>query len=296
MKAARISGYGEPIRIEEVPVPVAGPGQVLIEVKAASVNPVDWKIAGGYMQAMMQQAMPLTLGCEFAGLVKTAGPGTSFAEGARVYGYTSLMRNGAYAEYVLVEASEIALIPDGLTFSQAAAVPVALFTALDGIVVHGQVEAGERVLVLGGAGGVGMMAVQIAKQEGAFVYATASARNQDRLLELGADAALDYATAKLAEAAPNVDVIFDSVGGEAAQAAVVALRPGGKFVSPTYPQVPAGIDLRTYAIHPDGARLAAFNVASLKIFVDREYPLSQAAEAVDYSKSGRARGKIVLLP
>ncbi len=267
----------------------------MVAVKAAAVNPVDWKIAGGYMQAMMPQTMPLTLGCEFAGVVEAVGPGSAFAAGTRVFGYASLLRNGGYAEYILAEAAEIAPMPASLSFAQAAAIPVGLFTAIDGLVTHGQLQPGERVLVLGGAGGVGMFAVQIAKQQGAFVYATASARNQDRLRDLGADVAIDYAAADLAEAAPGVDLIFDTVGGDAAMAAVAALRPGGRFVSPTYPQLPAGVDLRIYSIQPDGTRLSAFDTTSLQVFIDREYPLEQAAEALEYSKSGRARGKIVLV-
>lgn len=286
MKAVRVHGYGQPLQIEDIAVPTPGAGQVLIAVKSAAVNPVDWKIAAGYLQAAIPNTMPLTLGCEFAGV--------TVATGERVYGYVSLARNGAYAEYVVAETGEIAPIPGGLSFAQAASIPVALFTALDGLTVHGELREGQRVLVLGGAGGVGSMAVQLAKRHGAFVYATASARNQDRLRELGADVPLDYATADLASATPGVDLIFDSVGGEAAAAAVAALKPGGRMVSPAYAQVPPGVDLRLYGIQPDGARLAAFPVESLKVFLDREYPLQDAAEALDYSRSGRARGKILL--
>jgi NADPH:quinone reductase-like Zn-dependent oxidoreductase len=290
MKAARVHGFGQPIQIDEIPVPQPGPGQILIQVKAAAVNPVDWKIAAGYLPNL-PQPMPLTLGCELAGIVTAIGANvTNFASGDRVFGYGSLLRNGAYAEYFLADAQEFAKIPHGVSFAHAAAVPVALFTALDGLEVQATVHPGDRVLVLGGAGGVGSMAIHVAKHHGAFVYATASARNQDRLQELGADVAIDYANPDLPK---DVDIVFDAVGGDAAVQAAPALKPDGAFVSPAYGQVPGA---KYYGIQPDGARLAAYPIAALPVNIDQEFPLTQAAAAVAYSQTGRTRGKILLIP
>jgi NADPH:quinone reductase-like Zn-dependent oxidoreductase len=291
MLSARVHGYGQPLLIEEIPVPSPGPGEVLVQVRASAVNPVDWKIAGGHLRGMMEHAMPLTPGIEASGVVSAAGPGAAFAVGDEVYGYWSLFRNGGYAEYALADSTELAAKPAALSFAQAAAIPVALFTALDGLEQQATLAKGQKVLVLGGAGGVGAMAIQVAKRHGTIVYATASTRNQDRLRELGADHALDYTASQLPP--EPVDVIFDAVGGDAAIAAAPALRPGGLFVSPTYAQVPGA---KHYNILPDGARLAAYPVETLKVHIDREYPLAQAADAFAYSQSGRARGKIILVP
>lgn len=307
MKAARIADFLQPVVVEEVPVPTPGPNEVLVKIQCSGVNPVDWKIQDGAFRSFFPQRLPLTLGCELAGTVSEVGPGvTQFQAGDEVFGYVNLVRNGAFAEYAVANEGELVRKPAGLSFAQAASLAVASITAYDGLVTHGGLQPGQRVLVLGGSGGVGGCAVQIARHSGAEVLATASAPNHDLVRGFGASAVIDYRTTAVTDVVHEVDLIFDAVGGQTAVEAVPALKRGGLFVSPAYAPIPAalaeerGITFRPYGIQPNPPVLAKVTelalAGALQLPIDREFRLEQAQEALAYSRTGRTRGKLVLVP
>ncbi len=287
-------------------MPIAGPGQVIVRVAAASVNPVDWKIREGYLQGSLQLSMPLTLGCDAAGVVTEAGAGVSvFQVGDKVFGYPSLMRCGAFAEYLLFDQAELALAPVSIPLEEAAALPVASITAWDGLFTHGQLQAGQTILILGGAGGVGSAAIQMARHSGATVYATASTRNQSFIRDLGA-APIDYSNRSTVDVVRDVDLILDCVGAESGAAALPSLRPGGVYVTTTY-GLPSADALaavqaqpRVYGIQPSGDRLsqiaALVDQGALRLAIEKVYPLDEAVAALNASQAGRTRGKLLIRP
>jgi NADPH:quinone reductase-like Zn-dependent oxidoreductase len=308
MKAARIHGYGGPsaVIVEEVDKPGVGPGEVLVKVAAAAVNPVDWKLREGYLRQQLQLGFPFTLGCDLSGVVAEVGEGVvDWRIGDAVYGYPHLLRCGAFAEYACMLEGELAPAPIGLDLAEAAALPVASITAWDGLFTHGALQPGERVLVLGGAGGVGSAAVQMAVAAGAEVWATTSRRNFDFVGALGARP-IDYQNQKVADIVAPVDLLFDSVGIEAGMAAIDSLKPGGRYVTSVYGLPPAEIlrerHLKTavYGIQPSGERLRTINAiverGALRLSVEREFPLREARAALEASQAGRTRGKLLLRP
>jgi NADPH:quinone reductase-like Zn-dependent oxidoreductase len=306
MKAARIHRYGgkEVVLVEQADLPKAGPNEVLVRVAAAGVNPVDWKIREGYMQQVLPIQFPYTLGCELAGIVESTGEGvTRFSAGDKVFGYPSLMRCGAFAEAVTILESELAHAPASIDLPMAAALPVACITAYDGLFTHGAIEAGQRVLILGGSGGVGSIAIQMAVGAGAEVYATASARNQQWLSSLGAFA-IDYGSQSTADVVRDVDLILDCVGVESGIAALPSLKEGGRYVTTVYALPPAevlaqfGAKAAMYGIQPSGDRLreiaALVDEGKIKMAIDTVFTLDQVPEALAASQAGRTRGKLLI--
>ncbi len=294
------------MRLEEVPVPVPEAGEILVRIEAVGVNPVDWKIVEGYLRSALPISMPYTPGCDLSGTVEALGPGVNgFRAGDSVFGYPSLLRGGGYADYALLLETELAPAPLSISLRQAAALPVAAITAYDGLFVHGQLEAGMRALILGGAGGVGTAAIQLAKWKGAEVFATASARNQDYLRELGASP-IDYSANTLESMAGAFDLVFDTVGGPAGVEAVAALKDGGQFITPVFPLPDASLlaakrlKSAVYGILPTAGRLreiaALVDRGALRMHIEKEYPLSEIAAALSASKSGRTRGKLLVVP
>jgi NADPH:quinone reductase-like Zn-dependent oxidoreductase len=308
MKAARMHRYGgnEVVVVEEVRMPTPGPGEVLIRIEAAGVNPVDWKIREGYMSKVLPVTFPYTFGCEIAGVVEGVGDGvTRFRDGDLVFGYPDLMRAGAFAERIVMREDEIALAPASIPLADAAALPVAVITAYDGLFTHGRLEAPQRVLVLGGSGGVGSAAVQLAVSRGAEVYATASARNQEWLSEMGATP-IDYGSQETMDVARDVDLIFDTVGVESATQALPSLKFGGTFVSSVY-ALPSQEALESrharasvYGISPSAKRLSEVaeivDRGGVKMNIDQVFPLDRVSAALDASKAGRTRGKLLIRP
>lgn len=308
MKAVRLHAYGGPesVRLDEVPVPTALPHQVLIKVAAASINPVDWKIREGYMLAFLPLELPYTLGCDLAGEVQAVGSAvTRFQPGDLVYGYSHLTHGGAFAELAVLAEDELALKPASLSLEQAAGFPVAMITAWEGLFTHGQLAPGQSVLILGGSGGVGTSAIQLARWKGAKVYATASTRNQDYIRNLGAEA-IDYVNSSPADLLSGVDLIFDTVGGETGLAALGALRPEGAYVSSVPPIASMEpfearqIRAVTYGIQPSGDLLRQISAATeeghLNLPIERVFPLAGVQEALDTNKAGRTRGKLIIRP
>src|SRR5919198_1307014 len=242
MKAVRIERYGneEVVEIAEVERPTPGADQVLVKVKAAAVNPVDWKIRDG-LGEMFGVKPPLILGCEVAGTLESVGnrgpsrTGSSdFAVSDDVYGYLGA-HSGGYAEYVAAPASEFVRKPKEIDFDTAASVPIGALTAWQGNFDHGNLASGQRILITGASGAVGSMAVQLAKVKGAHVIGTGSGRNEEFVRGLGADEFIDYKKAKFEEEVNGVDVVFDTVSGETQDRAFQTLKRGGFLVSTVNP-------------------------------------------------------------
>ncbi|TJZ76172.1 NADP-dependent oxidoreductase [Chitiniphilus eburneus] len=303
MRAVRIHQYGsrEVLRLEEAPMPSLEDGDVLVKVVAAGVNPVDWKIREGHLKEMLPHALPLTLGWDVSGVVSAVGAGVADLQvGDAVYGRPDIVRNGSYAEYVAVRASELAAKPATIAHATAASLPLAGITAWEVIVRQGRVQPGQRVLVHAGAGGVGSLAIQLAKWRGAHVIATASAANRDLVLSLGADEVIDYRSTPFQQAVRDVDLVFDTLGGTVQALSWQVLKPDGLLVSIVSPPAEQHEGRRGafVFIGPDAEVLrelaALVDDGVLRPLVGAEFALADVAAAHELSESGRARGKIVL--
>ena len=312
MKAVRIERYGneDVVEIAEVDQPKPAAGQVLVKVKAAAVNPVDWKIRDG-LGDLFGLKPPLILGCEIAGTVKAVGDNgpsrtdsSNFAVGDDIYGYLGA-HTGGYAEYVAAPASEFVRKPKQIDFDTAASVPVAALTAWQGIFDHGKLASGQRILITGASGAVGSMAVQLAKVKGAHVLGTGSGRNEEFVRGLGVDEFIDYKKAKFEEEVSGVDVVFDTVGGETQERAFQTLKRGGFLVSPVNPPSPEkekelGVTVAMALMMPKPDQLAEISrlveIGKLKVRVARVLPLAEVKKAHQLSATGHADGKIILRP
>jgi NADPH:quinone reductase-like Zn-dependent oxidoreductase len=306
MKAIRIHNYGGPevLQYEDTPRPQPGEGEVLIRVHAATVNPIDWRVREGYMKDFWPHKFPLILGWDLSGVVEELGRGASrFKIGDEVYSVPDPTRNGAYADYIVVRESELALKPKSLHHIRAAAVPLAALTAWQSLFDTAQLQPGQRVLIHGGGGGVGHFAVQLAKWKGAYVIATASTKNQELLRELGADETIDYTRQRFEDVARKIDIVLDPIGGDTQERSWQVLKKGGILLSvvepPSADKAKAlGIQAVFVASHPNGAELAKIaeliDSGDLKPIVNRILPLSEARRAHELSQTGHTHGKIVL--
>jgi NADPH:quinone reductase-like Zn-dependent oxidoreductase len=309
MKAIRIHKYGGPevLQYEDAPWPKPQASEVLIRVHAAGVNPVDWKVREGYMKDFWPHKFPLILGWDLSGVVEAVGPGPAaagrFNIGDEVYSVPDVSRDGAYAEHVVVRESELALKPKSLHHVHAAAAPLAALTSWQALFDAGQLVSGQRILIHGGSGGVGHVAVQLAKWKSAHVFGTASTKNQELLRELGVDEPIDYTKQKFEDVARDVDLVLDLIGGETQERSWSVLKKGGVLLSlvqtPSVEKAKAlGVRAAFVAGHPSGAQLAEIakliDSGELKLTIDRILPLSEVRRAHELSKSGHTRGKIVL--
>jgi len=306
MKAIRIHNYGGPeaLQYEDAPRPQPQAGEVLIRVHAAGVNPIDWKVREGHMKDFWPHKLPLILGWDVSGTVEEVGPGVSrFKKGDDVYSVPDASRDGAYAEYIVVRESELALKPKSLHHIRAAAVPLAALTAWQSLFDTAQLQPGQRVLIHAGSGGVGHFAVQLAKWKGAFVFATASTKNQDLLRKLGVNEPIDYTQQRFEDVARNIDIVLDTLGGETQERSWKVLRQGGILVSlvqpPSEEKAKAlGVRATFVAGHPSGAQLAEIakliDSGKLAPVIDRILPLSEVRRAHELSQSGHTHGKIAL--
>ncbi|WP_330273538.1 NADP-dependent oxidoreductase [Lentzea sp. NBC_00516] len=292
-------GDASVLEVAEVPTPVAGPGQVLVKVGAAAVNPVDTYIRSGGFPALGEP--PFTLGWDVAGTVVQDAEG--FVAGEDVYGLLTFPgAGGGYAEYSVVNAADLVRRPSWLTVEQAGATPLVGLTAWQTLVGRAGVSAGQRVLIHAAAGGVGHVAVQIAKARGAYVIGTASAAKHDFLRSLGVDEVIDYRHQDFTEIEP-VDVVLDTIGGEYAERSAQVIKPGGVLVS-VVPGNPGfdvdraselGIRFELFlSVVASGADLAA--LPQVKVQIDHVVPLAEAAKAHELVESGRTTGKVVLVP
>lgn len=308
MKAIRIHSYGGPevLVYEEAPRPEPGPGEVLIKVHAAALNPVDRYVRAGYFQGIGNLALPFTPGLDLAGVIEALGDGVNtFAVGDAVYGYLNLMtmRQGAYAEYTVAPVDEIAPKPASLDVVSAAAVPLAGLTAWQGLFDIGGLEAGQTVLIHGAGGGSGSLAVQFARAKGARVLATAGSDKIGLLRELGVAEAIDYTTTRFEDVARDIDVVLDGVGGELQGRSLSVLKPGGIYVSPAgKPDVEAaqvrGVRASGMMTQTNAAQLseiaALIDAGAVTPIVSTVLPLAEAAQAHTLLEAGHVRGKIVL--
>src|SRR5215813_3838652 len=306
MKAVRIERYGneDVLEVAEVERPAPGDNELLVKVRAAAVNPVDWKIRDG-LGDIFGLKPPLILGCEVAGTVEKVGRGINhFAAGDEVYGYLGA-HSGGYAEYVAAEASEFVRKPKHIDFDTAASVPVASLTAWQGIFDHGKFASGQRILITGASGAVGSAAVQLAKAKGAYVIGTGSGRNEEFLRKLGTDEFVDYKKAKLEDKISAVDLVFDTVGGDTQERAFQTLKRGGVLVSTVSPPSPEkakefGVTVAMVMMMPKPDQLAEINrlleSGKLKVRIATALPLAEVKKAHQMSATGHADGKIILRP
>jgi NADPH:quinone reductase-like Zn-dependent oxidoreductase len=299
MRAVLLSETGGPevLRVEDVPTPEPDDGQVLIRVRAASINPIDWKQRRG----LSQKQLPAVLGNDISGTVERSRT-EGFAEGEDVFGFAP---GGGYAEFAVAPAQAIATKPPALSHEQAAALPVSGLTAWQALFDRGGLQRGQTLLVAGAAGGVGHLAVQLGRHAGARVIGTGSARNREFVLSLGTDQYVDYSSEDVAEVVSDVDVAFDTVGGETTKTLVPTLREGGVLVviAGAPPEAEAAergarAELLIMSVSSEQlVKLAELAVdGEVKVEIAGTFSLSQVAKAHELSESGHTRGKLILQP
>ena len=305
IRKVRIHRFGGPdvLQIDEVEPSAADASQVLVDVKAASINPVDFKIRNGQYPAVKEDRLPYTLGRDVSGVVETCGAqATQFKVGDAVFGMVGI-GGGGYAEKVVLDQKAITRKPPALDYVHAAAIPLAGQTAWQGLFRHGQLKAGQSVLIHGGSGGVGHFAVQFAKAKGARVLTTVSTDNVAFARGLGADVVIDYKTQRFEDQAQDLDMVFDLIGGETRERSWKLLKRGGILVSTlTEPSQDTaarhGVRALRYTVEADGRELAeiAELVASdrVKPHVQKTFPLDEARQALTAVEHGGSVGKIVL--
>jgi len=282
----------------ERPAPKAG--EVLLKVRAAGVNPIDWKIRGG-VGKRLGLTLPITLGGEIAGTIEKIGDDVrDFKEGDPVYG---IIPSGGFAEYAIAKTTGIAPKPPGLDFENAAAVPLGALTAWQAMFDLAKLSSGQRILIAGASGGVGSLAVQLGKAKGAYVIGLASGRNEEFIRQLGADEFIDYTKQSFERVIKDVDVVFDLVGGDTFERAFQTLKKGGFLVtSVEFPSEEKGRELGVKAARvfckPNAKELAKItklvDEGKLKTHVSTVLSLAEVKKAFELSESGHTRGKIIL--
>jgi NADPH:quinone reductase-like Zn-dependent oxidoreductase len=302
MKAIVINAYGneDVVNYVDVERPEPKADEVLVKIRVAGVNPIDWKIRNGIGERLGLK-LPIFLGGEIAGTIEKIGSDVrDFQVGDAVYG---IVPSGGYAEYAIAKIGEIAPKPQSLDFENAAAIPLGALTAWQAMFDLANLSSGQTILITAASGGVGSLAVQIAKAKGAFVIGMASGRNEAFVRDLGADEFVDYTKQNFEEVVKDVDVVFDTIGGDTFERAFQTLKPGGFLV--TAVQFPAEEKAREFGIKaarvyckPNASQLAAIgklvDEGKLTAHVSTALPLAEVKKALQLSESGRTRGKIVL--
>lgn len=330
MQAYAIKAYRKDAILErmEVPTPEVGPGDVLVAVHAAGVNPIDAKIRDGEFKQLLPYKMPLVLGSDLAGVVVQVGADvTKFQPGDAVFGHPNERRIGTFAEHIAVDAADLASKPNSLSMVQAASVLLAALTAWQVLVDGFAIQPGQKVFIQAGSGGVGMYAIQLAKYLGAHVATTTSTSNVAWVKELGADQVIDYKKENFAEVLRDYDFAFDTLGGQALVDVVKTLKPGGKIIGIAGPPdvqygrknsfnwllravffllsfrikrlaAKAKVHYQFHFMHASGAQLqkltALFASGQLRTVIDKVFPFAQTNEALAYVTAGRAKGKVVV--
>ncbi|MFB6396492.1 NADP-dependent oxidoreductase [Polymorphospora lycopeni] len=328
MKAFVIDRYTEPLHAADVPEPVLGDRDVLVEVRAASINQLDEKIRLGEFKQILPYKLPLILGNDLAGVVGAVGSQVrAFAPGDEVYARPGKDRIGTFAERIAVAEADLALKPASVTMTEAAALPLVALTAWQALVERGNVQPGQKVLIHAGAGGVGSIAIQLAKHLGATVATTISGSNSGWVRELGADVTIDYRTEDFAEKLHDYDLVLDSLGGENLAKSLRVLRPGGKAIGISGPPDPAfareiglnpllrlaiagislgirrqarkrGVNYEFLFMRASGDQLAEISTlvdaGALRPVVGRILPFDETPEALSALAKGVPRGKVVV--
>ena len=303
MKAVQLNETGQ-VEIRDIAVPEPEQDEILIKVAAVGINPVDWKIASGQLDQLINKPLPLTLGWDVAGEVVQAGKG--YLAGDKVYGMKTIGQEGALSEYCTVKRSQISLAPKTLDITKAASVPMVSLTSWQALFTAGNIRRHQRVLIQAGAGGVGSIAIQLAKIMGAYVITTTSAKNRDYVLDLGADEVIDYQTSNIIDALKDnpVDLVLECQSGEFQFEAIEVLKPKGKLVSISWipPEVikaaeQKGVETEFVFVHYNAEHLRhitdLIDDNQLKITISSQYHFEDIAEAYNESKQGRVRGKLV---
>jgi NADPH:quinone reductase-like Zn-dependent oxidoreductase len=330
MKAFIVDRYGGPDRVRagETPDPEVGENDVLVQIHAAGVNPLDSKIRNGEFKQILPYRLPLILGNEAAGVVARVGPrARRFKPGDEVYARARKDRIGTFAEFISIAEDDVAQKPKKLTMEEAASIPLVGVTAWQALIERASLKNGQKVLIHAGSGGVGTFAIQLAKHVGAIVATTASAANVDLVKRLGADIAIDYRKDDFENILHDYDVVLNSLAGETLDKSLRVLKPGGKLISISGPPDPdfareigsswivsLAMRLLSYRIRRRSRRrhvgysflfsLASGNqlreIASLidsgiiRPVVDRVFPFESTKEAMAYVETGRAKGKVVI--
>jgi len=330
MKAAFIDRYGSNarVRVADVPVPPIGDADLLVQVKAASVNPLDVKIRAGKLKLLLKYRFPLVLGNDLSGIVTAVGKSvTRFKAGDAIYARLDKDRIGAFAEFAVVREGAAAPKPTNVTFEEAASLPLVALTAWQALVDLGKLRAGQKVLIHAGSGGVGSVAIQLAHHLGATVLTTVGQRNVDFVKSLGADIAIDYNGVRFEDVAKDCDVVLDSAGGDTLLRSFECVKRGGVVVS--IGSTPSTAFARSWGLspilvfviglmsrkvmaaarahdaryeflfmRPDGEQLRLITQlvesGAVKAVIDRVFPLDRVRDALAYSESGRATGKVVI--
>lgn len=331
MRAYVLTGYGDATKavLRDVPAPAHAADEILVRVKAAGLNPVDYKIREGKLKMIYDYRLPAVMGCELAGVVEACGSAvTKFAIGDRVYARVDKDKLGAFAELACVREAIAAKMPETIDFSHAAGVPLAALTAMQVLRDELQAKPGMRLFIPGGAGGVGVFALQLARHYGATVATTASERGAALVKKLGAEVIVDYTKQRFEDVLKDYDGVFDLVGGDTLDRSFRVVKQGGVVVSIAGIPEPMtarkdlqrgpllaalfwiasakyrrlakqhGVRYRYYFMHPSGADLAllasVIDAKIMEVIVDRAFPFDQIGEAFAYLETGRAKGKVVV--
>jgi NADPH:quinone reductase-like Zn-dependent oxidoreductase len=311
MKAIQIKKYGsnDVVEVNETAsAPSLSSGKILVNIKASGVNPVDWKIREGYMQQIMPLQFPSTLGMDFSGVVKQVEEDahSDFKQGDEVYGQASIFSggSGAFAELALASIDSIAHKPKTLNYLEAAALPLVGVSAWQALVEHIGLSKDKKVLVQGGAGGIGSIAIQLAKHLGAIVATTVSTNDKQFVQELGADQVIDYKTENFEDIVHDYDAVFDTVSGDTYKRSFKVLKKGSGMIVSTLEQ-PNSELMNQYGIKAvflfsqvNKQRLTKLaewvDQNNIRVNIDKTFSLDEAAKALDYQKEGHPRGKLVL--
>lgn len=297
-------GGPEEVRLESLPVPALTADEVLVRMAAASVNPVDWKTVEGKYPMMGADKLPFALGRDLSGVIEEVGDGIEdWKVGTRVCAFIGHDR-GAQGELVVVKREELVAVPECVDLIVAGALPLAAMTAWQGLFDHGRLEAGHSILIHGGAGGVGHLAVQFALWKGAIVYTTASANDLAFVRSLGVKRAIDYQSDRFEDVVGELDVVFDTQGGETQARSLSVLRKGGTLVSTLDPDVRKGAEMGVRTVPrwiavPDPKALSQvielIVSGTVKVTVTKTFPLRDVVAAQQFAQTEHPRGKIVLI-
>ena len=328
MKAFVVTHYGpDGLEAADVPPPTVGPGDVLVEMRAASINPLDKMVRNGEFKQLIKYRRPFALGHDVAGVVTQVGADVrDFKVGDEVYSRPRDLRIGTFAEQIAIDASDVALKPVSLSFDEAAAVPLVALAAWQALVDLADVQPGQTVLVHAGAGGLGSTVIQVAKHLGAYVATTASTKDVEKVRALGADEVVDYTEVDFADVLRDYDVVLDSLGTASLEKSLTVLKPGGLAISVVGPPDPAfaaqlgqpllkpvvalmsrkirsrarklGVRYSFLFMKASGAQLAIlaslYDDGTLKPVLDRTFPFADTIDAMAYVEQGKANGKVVV--